>query len=102
MYYSKLSKAYEMNREFNGHVYNEPMRSITKFPLGHRSEPHNAGARTLELFENPISDKKGYTKVLEMKKDKLNSAVIIYTPIDPKGENSPSALFKEWELQGLA
>ena len=97
---SKLSDELELNLSFVGYV-KKAENPITQFPLGWRREPHNSGQRTIEWFENPASDKQGYTKTLEMKKGKPNTAVIIYRPIDPMGENSPSALFDEWKLQGL-
>lgn len=97
---SKLSDEFELNLSFVGYV-KKAENPITQFPLGWRREPHNSGQRTIEWFENPASDKQGYTKTLEMKKGKPNTAVIIYRPIDPMGENSPSALFDEWKLQGL-
>ena len=86
---------------FVGYVKNY-LGGVTEFPLGYRAEPHNAGQRTIEWFENPASDKQGYTKTLEMRKGKPNTAVIIFTPIDPMGENSPSALYDELKLQGQA
>ena len=98
---SKLSDEYELNHSFVGYVKNYN-GGITEFPLGWRPEPHNGGQRTIEWFENPASDKKGYTKTLEMKKGKPNTAVIIYRPIDPMGINSPSSLYDEWKLQGKA
>ena len=98
---SKLSEEYELNHSFVGYVKNYN-GAITEFPLGWRPEPHNGGQRTIEWFENPASDKKGYTKTLEMKKGKPNTAVIIYRPIDPMGINSPSSLYDEWKLQGKA
>ena len=98
---SKLSAEFELNNSFVGYVKNY-LGGITEFPLGYRAEPHNAGQRTIEWFENPASDKQGYTKTLEMRKGKPNTAVIIFTPIDPMGKNSPSALYDEWKLQGIA
>ena len=98
---SKLSDEYELNYAFVGYV-KKAENPITQFPLGWRKEPHNSGQRTIEWFENPASDKQGYTKTLEMKKGKPNTAVIVYRPIDPMGENTPSALYDEWKLQGLA
>jgi len=101
---TRKSTAYWMNfnpsdTEYFGQVEKDHMRKITKFPLGYRTEDHNAGAHTLEWFENPASDKQGYSKTLAMKKGKLNTAVIIYRPIDKEGLNSPSALYNEWVLQ---
>ena len=78
---SKLSDEYELNNSFVGYVKNY-LGGIAEFPLGWRPEPHNAGQRTIEWFENSASDKEGYTKVLEMKKGKPNTAVIIYRPIE--------------------
>ena len=98
---SKLSDEYELNHSFVGYV-KKAENPITQFPLGWRPQPHNGGQRTIEWFENPASDKKGYTKTLEMKKGKPNTAVIIYRPIDPMGIKSPSALYDEWKLQGQA
>ena len=106
---TRKSTAYWMNftpadTEYFGEVKKDHMRKITKFPLGYRSEDHNAGTRTIEWFENPASDKQGYTKTLEIKKSKdgelkLNTAVIVYNPIDKDGLNSPSALYNEMVLQ---